>query len=152
MASAPDERSADEASLARGRPAWDSERVTRGLEETVVRAAHAVRRGRWLVRLSESSLAWAEPGRERRRLIVIRGGAVAARAYLEPGAPVPVPPGHARPLGERRAAFDLATFDRLRVLTTEVRTLVAEAGRVALRLGPRARLSRRRLQVVLRWI
>ena len=134
------------------RPAWDAERLTQALEETVVRAAHAVRRARWLVRLSECSLAWAEPGAERLRLLEIRGGAVAARADLEPGTPVPVPPGHARTLAERRAAFDVATFDRLRVLTTELRGLAAGATAVELRLGPHARLSRRRLQAVLRWV
>jgi DNA polymerase-3 subunit epsilon len=148
----PDYGGGDEAPPSPRRSVWDAERVTRGLEETVVRAAHAVRRGRWLVRLSESSLAWAEPGEERRRVIVIRAGTVIARAYLEPGAPVPVPPGHARPLAERRAAFDLATFDRLRVLTTELRTLAGAAGSVGLRLGPHARVSRGRLQAVFRWV
>jgi len=134
------------------RPAWDAERVREALEETVVRAAHAVRRGRWLVRLSECSLAWAEPGAERRRLLVIQGGAVAARADLKPDTPVPVPPGRARALGERRAVFDVATFDRLRVLTTELRGLAAGSGSVELRLGPHARMSRRRLQAVLLWV
>jgi DNA polymerase-3 subunit epsilon len=134
------------------RPVWDAERVTQALEETIVRAAHAVRRGRWLVRLSDCSLAWAEPGMERLRLLVIGGGAVVARAELEPGAPVPVPPGHARTPAERRTAFDVATFDRLRVLTTELRGLAADASTVELRLGPHARLSRRRLQAVLRWV
>jgi hypothetical protein len=134
------------------RPTWDAERVMKALEETVVRAAHAVRRARWLVRLSECSLAWAEPGEERLRLLVIRGGAVAASADLEPGTAVPVPPGHAHTLAERRAAFDVATFDRLRVLTTELRGLAAEAASVEVRLGLHARLSRWRLRAVLRWV
>ena len=134
------------------RPSWDAERVKQALEETALRAAHAVRRARWLCRLSECSLAWAEPGAERLRLLLIQGGAVAARADLEPGMPLPVPPGHARPRAARRTAFDVATFDRLRVLTTELRGLAAEAATVELRLGPHARLSRRRLQAVLRWV
>ena len=134
------------------RPAWDADRVARALEATVVRAAHAVRRARWLVRLSECSVAWAGPGGRRLRLLVIEGGAVGARGYLEPGAPLPVPPGHARPPAERREAFDLATFDRLRVLTTELRVLVAEGATVELRLGSRARLYGRRLEAVLRWV
>ena len=134
------------------RSAWDEERVRQALEETVVRAGHAVRRARWLVRLSECTLAWAEPGAETLRLLVIQGGAVAARADLVVGTPVPVPPGHARSVAERRAAFDVATFDRLRVLTTELRVLAAGAGHVELRLGQNARLARRRLQAVLRWV
>jgi DNA polymerase-3 subunit epsilon len=132
--------------------AWDAERVAEALEETVVRSAHAVRRARWLVRLSECSLAWTEAGTERLRLLVFRGGALAERADLEPDAPVPCPPGHARAPAERLAAFDVATFDRLRVLTTELRGLVAEAPTVELRLGPHVRLSRGRLQAVLRWV
>ena len=134
------------------RPAWDEERVGQALEETVVRAAHAVRRARWLVRLCECSLAWVEPGAPTRRLLVIRAGEVAERADLAAGAAVPVPPGRARLAAERRAAFDLARFDRLRVLTTELRVLAAATDSVELRLGEHARLSRRRLQAVLRWV
>ena len=137
----------------RRRPAWDAERVTLALEETVLRAAHAVRRARWLVRLSESSLAWAEPDDpERLRVLVIHGGVVAERAELAPGAALPLPPGHARPAAERRAGFDLARFDRLRVLTTELRTLAAGAASVELRLGLHVRLSQPRLRRTLRWL
>ena len=119
----------------------------------MLRAAHAVRRARWLVRLSECSLAWAEPDDpERLRVLVIDGGAVAERAELAPGAPLPLPPGHARPAAERRAAFDLARFDRLRVLTTELRTLAAGAPSVELRFGLHARLSQPRLRRTLRWL
>lgn len=150
------------------RQRWDAERVAAALEETLVRAAHAVRRARWLLRLSECSLVWAEPGAELLRLLVIRGGAVVERGDLEPGSQVAVPPGHARTPSERRAAFDVAAFDRLRVLTTELRALAPpwalgrheagdagarlQPGQLEIRFGPHARLSRRRLQVVLRWI
>jgi len=134
------------------RPSWDPDLVRESLEETVLRAAHVVRRGRWLVRLSECSLAWMEPGAETRRLLVIASGAVVARSELPAGAPLPWPPGHARTPGERRASFDVATFDRLRVLTTELRTVAAQSESVELRLGRRARLSRARLQAVLRWV
>jgi DNA polymerase III subunit epsilon len=147
----PDDATREEPAAPR-RPAWDPERVVEALEETVLRAAHAVRRGRWLVRLSECSLAWTEPGADTRRLLVIDAGAVAARADLASAAPVPAPPGHARTPSERREVFDVATFDRLRVLTTELRVLATEAAGVELRLGGRARLSRRRLRAVLRWV
>jgi len=136
----------------RRRPAWNPERVREALEETALRAAHAVRRGRWLLRLSECSLAWAEAADERRRLLVFGAGTVVARADLDPDAPVPVPPGHARTPAERRRVFDVATFDRLRVLTTELRAVAAQAASVELRLGPHARLARGRLQAVLRWV
>jgi hypothetical protein len=126
--------------------------VAQALEETVLRAAHAVRRACWLLRLSECSLGWAEREGDIRRLLVIAGGAVAERADLGPGAPLPVPPGHARTPAERRAVFDLATFDRPRVLTTELRGLAAGAASVELRTGRHARLTRARLQAALRWV
>lgn len=75
-----------------------------------------------------------------------------ARAWLEPGTAAPVPPGLGRTAAERRASFDLAAFDRLRVLTTELRGLVARTATIELRLGRSARLDRRRLQAVLRWV
>ena len=132
--------------------AWDADTVREALEETVRRAAHAVRRGRWLVRLCECSLAWDEPGRPEPRLLVVERGAVAVRTDLEPGVGAPAPAGAGRSAAERRAAFDVAEFDRLRVLTTELRTLVADATPVEVRLGSHARLSRRRLETVLRWL
>jgi hypothetical protein len=127
--------------------------VALALEKTVLRAAHAVRRARFLVRLCESVLAWAQPDEpERRRLLVIEGGEVVARSWVEPGVPLPLPPGHARPAACRRAGFDLARFDRLRVLIIELRTLAAGATSVELRLGRHARLSQARLRRSLRWL
>ncbi len=136
------------------RSTWDAARVQAALEETVLRAAHAVRRSRWLVRLSESSLAWSEPQRPQgARLLSIEGGAVTRRADLAPGVvSTPVPAGAGRRLSDRRAAIDLATFDRLRVLLTELRTLTAGAPSLELRLGAHVRLSRRRLETVLQWV
>lgn len=133
-------------------PAWSAERVRHGLEETVARAAHGVRRARWLVRISECALSWGPPGARTRRLLVIERARVAASGFLEPGSAVPVPPGHARSVAERRSAFDVAAYDRLRVLTTELRGLVHGEGPLELRLGRHARLSRRRLRVVLRGV
>jgi DNA polymerase III subunit epsilon len=135
------------------RPAWTPEAVLAALEETVLRAAHGLRRARWLVRLSESTLAWSEPGGSaRRRLLVLERGRVVESADLDPSVPAPLPPGAGRPFAERRASFDVATFDRLRVLTTELRALADGAAGLDLRVGAHARLSTRRLGTVLRWV
>jgi hypothetical protein len=133
------------------RPRWDAASVREALEEMVLRAAHAVRRARWLVRLSESTLVWTEPTRPAAgRCLVIERGSVTACADAAEVGSAPHPSGSARSAAARRSAFDLGTFDRLRVLTTELRTLVAEAPHLELRVGVHARLSRRRLQAVLR--
>lgn len=144
---------AEQPASARARPGWDADRVREALEEMVARAAHAVRRARWLARLSESTIAWSEATRPGVvRLLRIERGAVAAREDVAPGATLPAPEGGCRSPAARRAAFDVSTFDRLRVLTTELRTLVVEAPHVEIRIGEHARLSRRRLQAVLRWV
>jgi DNA polymerase-3 subunit epsilon len=152
-ATAPEAAGEDEPPASPHRPAWDAGRVLSALEETVLRSAHAVRRARWLVRLSESTLAWSEAARPgRTRVLRVERGVVVAAEDAAAGPPAPVPAGATRSPAARRAGFDLAAFDRLRVLTTGLRTLAAEAPSLELRLGAHARLSRRRLQAVLRWV
>jgi hypothetical protein len=40
-----------------------------------------------------------------------------------------------RPLRDRQLAFDAAAYDRLRVLATELRRVLDEAGQIAIRFG-----------------
>ena len=72
---------------------------------------------------------------EMTRLVVIESGKVALAAIVDAKATPPIPPGHRRPAAARREAFTLDAFDRLRVLTTELKRLTAAGARVALRLG-----------------
>ena len=60
--------------------------------------------------------------------------------------------GHRRPVAARREAFTLASFDRLRVLTTELKRLIAAGAPVALRLGSGAALGGSRLALALWWL
>jgi hypothetical protein len=131
---------------------WSVVDVEEGLRESLRRAARAVRRARWLCRLAEASVSWTE--RRGRRLLVIEKGDVVHRDWIahEEKGPLPLPPGHARTMAERRAGFDLAALDRLRVLATELRRLVGEGSVVEVRLGPRLKLSRTRLARVLAWV
>jgi len=71
---------------------------------------------------------------------------------LPPGAPPPVPPGHRRPVEERRAAFTVARFDRLRVLLTELKRLAADGAPVSVRFGEGAPLAGARLVRVFAWL
>ena len=86
------------------------------------------------------------------RLIVIENGEVIVNANIDAHATPPIPPGHARPVAERREAFTLACFDRLRVLTTELKRLVAADVPVALRLGVAPPLADVHLASALWWV
>jgi len=101
---------------------WDAPRVARALEGAVINAARLIRRGVWLTGLANCSVAWPCQGDDVTRLIEMLGGQIRRQRDLPPTSPLPTPPPlHARDM-------DLATHDRLRVLTTELRRLV-NAGR-----------------------
>ena len=136
----------------RGLSVWTPEFVQVSLEWLALRAALARRRAIWLTRLVDSSVVWREPGDSCARLIVIEKGEVVLSAAVDASAPPPIPPGYRRPVVARREAFTLASFDRLRVLTTELKRLVAAGAPVALRLGVGPALDESRLASALWWV
>lgn len=131
---------------------WTPERVQVRLEWLVLRAALARRRARWLTRLVDASIAWREPAANAARLIVIEHGEIVLRTDIESDAPPPVPPGHARPVFDRHQGFTIARFDRLRVLTTELKRLVCDGAPVAVRFGLGSILTGTRLARILSWL
>jgi DNA polymerase-3 subunit epsilon len=144
--------SASSAAGAEPAPTWTPELVMTACEWLALRAALALRRARWFTRLAESAVTWSEPDAEGPRLLVLSGGDVAelgaAPSELEP----PIPPGHARAREERHLALTIARFDRLRVLTTELKRLVADGSPVALRFGPAPAHRDDQLARVLEWL
>ena len=128
--------------------------VARGIEKIIMRSALLIRRARWLCLLSESSLAWEPRGSDGRQktVVLFEDGAVCYRdeqdAIIEP----PLSPGYAKRMAQRRKTFDLTTYDRLRVVTTELRRLISEGRNVEMRLSPGVILSRSQLARVLPWV
>jgi DNA polymerase-3 subunit epsilon len=153
LRAAPSERGEDEAEAAEPW-SWTPERVAGALELVLTRGAQLIRRARWLCALSESAVAWQEDARTdgHRRMLMISSGSLVRRATLSPEEPVPTPPGYGRPLIDRQRGFDLASYDRLVVVTNELRRLVAEGTLVELHLGRRRRLDRDALARVLPWV
>jgi hypothetical protein len=131
---------------------WTPELVQVSLEWLVLRAALARRRAIWLTRLFESSVVWREPADGCARLMVIEDGEVVLREAVDAHATPPIPPGYRRPVAARREAFTLASFDRLRVLTTELKRVMAAGAPVALRLGAGPALDESRLASALWWV
>jgi hypothetical protein len=142
----------DASESGRGLTVWTPDLVQVSLEWLALRAALARRRAIWLTRLADSSVVWREPGDRCARLIVIENGEVALSAAVDASAQPPIPPGYRRPVTARREAFTIASFDRLRVLTTEMKRLISAGAPVALRLGVGPALDESRLACALWWV
>jgi hypothetical protein len=138
--------------MRRGSAVWTPEFVQLSLEWLALRAALARRRAIWLTRLFDSSVVWREPGDSCTRLIVLERGELALTAAANASTRPPIPPGHRRPAAVRREAFTLAAFDRLRVLTTELKRLIAADAPVAVRLGVGPPFDESRLASALWWV
>ena len=133
---------------------WTPEAVARAIEKIVLHSAHLIRRARWFCMLSESSLAWsAADHRDNIKMLVVLGnGSVLERNNVKIGKKVPIPPGFAKSFRARQKNINLITYDRLRVVTTELRRLVSEGRDIELRLGPKVTLNRREVIRALRWV
>jgi DNA polymerase-3 subunit epsilon len=133
---------------------WTPEEVADVIESFIRRAAHQIRRSRWFCILSEASLAWTSPvaGDHNKMLMNLNAGAVAHRGKLRIDEKTPIPSGHIISIERRKQNIDLLTYDRLRVLTTELRRLIAEDRKIELRLRPAAMLGNPELKRVLRWV
>ncbi len=131
---------------------WTPEFVQLSLEWLALRAALARRRAIWLTRLCDASVVWREPLDSCARLIVIENSEVVLSRAADAHATPPIPPGYPRPVAARREAFTLGSFDRLRVLTTELKRLIAGGAPVTLRLGVGPALDESRLASALWWV
>jgi DNA polymerase III subunit epsilon len=130
---------------------WTPETVQVALERLVVRASLARRRARWLTRLVDATVVWKEPGEASARLLIIDNGEITFRGASANMTP-PIPVGHRRPIAARHQAFTVARFDRLRVLTTELKRLVAADASVAVRFDVAPALADTRLASALSWM
>jgi DNA polymerase-3 subunit epsilon len=136
-----------------GPSVWTPERVAKTLKSIIRTGTYQIRRARWLLRLHESSLVWtdrSDPGLK--HVAVVESGRARFSGPFPSAAGIPDRDGDVRPLIERQAEFDVATYDRLRVLTTEVRRLCAEGRVVELRLHPAVRLTPPQLRKMLPWV
>ena len=71
---------------------------------------------------------------------------------LSPQPASPVPDFYPRSHAARHQSFTITRFERLRVLTTELKPLVAKENPVCVRLAQRAALSGERLARLLGWL
>jgi DNA polymerase-3 subunit epsilon len=133
---------------------WTPDAVASYIDHQVMHSAHMIRRARWFCLLSESSLTWEPAGQpgHLHNLIVLEGGSVTRLDARETAEEIPVPPRFDRSFHRRQKHLSLITYDRLRVLTTELRRLIAENRQIELRLGPTVSLGTDELKKALRWV
>lgn len=147
---APDAAEAEEDTDAAAEGGWDPARVTRHLERAAAQAYRLLRRARWLCLLQDSAVVYWEPGSERARVLWVTAGALLEAQDLAQ-APVESGPPRTRPLSARQASFDRAQYDRLRVLTSELKRVLRDGGSVSLYLA-RRRFSGAALARMLCWV
>ncbi|MEJ2154452.1 MAG: GIY-YIG nuclease family protein [Desulfobacteraceae bacterium] len=132
---------------------WNPQAVVGRLESICRRCAFMLRRARWFAVLSESTVAWQAGGNERKDLnIVVMHKGNILRNDTSRGSTIPIPPGSATGHAKRRARIDLARYDRLRVLTTEIRRLITEDRLICLRLSERVYLRSPQFRLLFNWI
>jgi DNA polymerase-3 subunit epsilon len=135
-------------------PVWAPEDVADTIEGVIRRAAYMIRRARWFSVLSQSTLAWKSPhvDDQQKIVLILKDGVIDDRKLLNITQEPPRPPGYAVSFDNRKKCIDLITYDRLRVLTTELRRLVSEKRHIELCAGPTAILGCKELEKALRWV
>lgn len=110
---------------------WDPERVARHVERAAAQAYRTFRRARWLRLLHDSDVVYREPGAAESRRLRVRAGEVVApeQGLTEQGLSEEGMPDTAVRLASH---FDRARYDRLRILTSELKRILRDGGEVAL--------------------
>ena len=133
---------------------WTPEMVEKVIKGQIRRWAHLLRRARWFCVLSESSLLWTlEKGfvNQNHLLVMTKGNVLINSCQSSVEGPPPTP-DHGRSFARRRNDLDMAAYDRLRVLTTEIRRILSENRRICICVGPNAVLTPRSLNRLFQWI
>ena len=133
---------------------WNPERVFRALKRQVRMGSFQMRRARWFCRLSESILTWTDANdkRNKKHMILIENGVpIFGKSSLHPDGTF-FPAGHKKTLLNRQKNFDIAAYDRMRIVTTEMRRIVQEGRDVELCFHPGIILRNAELEKILPWV
>ncbi len=124
---------------------WDPARVARHVERSAARAYQTYRRARWLELIFDADIVYREPEHAATRVLSVRGGALVEAPCSESNT-------RSAASVRERPVFDRRTYDRLRVLTTELKRIVRDGGLVGVRWRGRRELASERVAGVLRLV
>ena len=104
--------------------------------------------------LSESCVSWERPAGKSRQWIgvVFENGSLIRCTNGNSADSLSIPPGFNKDRLTRQQSFDVDTYDRMRIVTTELRRLISENRDVCICLGPRTVLRRSQLHALLQWV
>jgi DNA polymerase-3 subunit epsilon len=133
---------------------WTPERVFKALKRSIRLCSFQMRRARWYCRLSESSLIWPGSGisEGHKHILVIESGATSFIHSDLMSPETKIPSGHKKSLLERLQNFDVATYDRMRIVTTEMRRIIQEGRNLELCFYPGISLKTTQLKEMLKWV
>ena len=133
---------------------WTAERVFSHLEGLLRGGARSVRRAAWFCRLCDSVVVWSQKGSPDRRChyITLSGGRIEDSGVLRVGQEVPFSSPPRRSRLERMEQIDIACYDRLRVLTTELKRLAKEQRLHCVEMGPHLTMDPERAGRALEWV
>lgn len=127
--------------------AWDEPRVCRHLERAVAQSYRTLRRAAWLCLLANSQVHFREPGATAATHLTLRDASL-VDATATAGAPLRRNPA-ARERHAAQRCFDAASYDLLRILTTELKRILRDGGEVSIALSSSRRLEGATLERVL---
>jgi DNA polymerase III subunit epsilon len=114
---------------------WDLARVRRRLERNLVQGGLLLRRARWLRLLAEAELLYRESAMPEARYLRLDAGHVVAGETIDRARLAAIAARRPRVSRCEHRTFDAATYDRLRVVATELRRVLDEGGVATVRLG-----------------
>jgi hypothetical protein len=133
---------------------WTPERVLKALRRVIRLGSFQMRRARWFCRLSETSIRWTITGEEKGRTncVVITNGIPNFENHITPSEKTSIPPEHRRSLLDRQKCFDIFVYDRMRIITTEMRRIIQENRDIVLCIHPGYILDKEQLKKMLKWV
>lgn len=133
---------------------WTPERIVKAIKRIIRIGTFYIRRSMWYCRLSQSTLVWSksDKGAEGKNILFIENAILSygKDAFLSQERSIPA--GHKKCLLERQKCFDLPAYDRMRIVTTEIRRIMQEGREVELCFHPGSVLNTKQLGKMLKWV
>jgi DNA polymerase-3 subunit epsilon len=131
---------------------WTPERIYAALKSIIRTGIFYIRRAHWFCRLCDSSLVWETDRADDYFLLKIEAGNFRTVESFMPEGEISIPTGYKKNRFERQKCFDIGTYDRMRVLTTEIRRILSERREVKICFSPCLTLRTGQIKRLLEWV